>query len=406
MAWNEPGSGNNNDKDPWTGKPKRNSPPDLEQAIRNMRKKLKQMFTGNNSSQQPSGPSDNPPFKVNGMGVGIILGVLLALWVLWGIFIVDPAEQAVIVRFGKYVGSVGPGPHWIPRIIDNVYTINEQKISNYTYAAEMLTQDQNLVAVSVAVQYRVGNAQAYLFNVVDPVESLKQATASALRQVIGHTNLDVVLTSGREQIRQQVQDLLTKILARYNTGLLITDVALLPAKAPEEVKDAFDDAIRAQEDEQRFVNQAQSYAMQVEPNAKGQAQRLLADAKGYQQQTILRAQADTAQFLALLPKYQSAPAVTRERMYLDAIESVLSNSNKVLIDTNSNNMFYLPIDKLLQNSAKTPAAFPAPAAIPAPAAPAPAVPFTSPVINNNDTNNMGINTDAANLGRLQGGYSQ
>lgn len=394
MAWNEPGSSNNNDKDPWTGKPKRSSPPDLEQALRNMRKKLGQMF-GNNPSQPP-GSNENPPININKVGIGLILGILIGLWVLWGIFIVDPAEQGVITRFGKYVGTVGPGPHWIPHMIENVYTVNEQKILNYTYVATMLTQDQNLVAISVAVQYRVGNAKDYLFSVVDPKESLKQATASALRQVIGHTNLDMVLTSGRVQIREQVQDLLTKILARYNTGLLITDVSLLPAKAPEEVKDAFDDAIRAQEDEQRFVNQAQSYAMQVEPNAKGQAQRLLADAKAYQQQSILRAKADTAQFLALLPKYQSAPAVTRDRMYLDTIENVLANSNKVLVDINSNSMFYLPLDKLLQNTGK--------ASRPA-ASLTPVTPLVTPTASNN-TGSSNNTSDITNLGRLQGGYPQ
>ncbi len=395
MAWNEPG-GSNNDKDPWTGKPKRTSPPDLEQTIRDTLKKLSQMLTGNKSSQ--SSNSNTPlPFKINKMGVGLVVGTLIGLWFLWGIFIVDPAEQAVIVRLGKYAGTVGPGPHWAPRLIDDVYTVNEQKIDTYTYAAEMLTQDQNLVAVSMAVQYRINDAQNYLFNVVNPTESLKQATASALRQVIGHTNLDLVLTSGREQIRQQVQELLTKILARYNTGLLITDVALLPAKAPEEVKDAFDDAIRAQEDEQRFVNQAQSYGMQVEPNAKGQAQRLLADSKAYQQQIILKAKADTAQFLALLPKYQSAPAVTRDRMYLDTIETVLTNSNKIFIDSNSNNMIYLPLDKLLANSAKITSATASAAAV----APVVTAPFNPAPVNSVNTN-----TDI-NIGRLpEGGYSQ
>lgn len=403
MAWNEPGSGNNNDKDPWTGKPKRNTPPDLEQALRTLRNKLAQLLGSKNNSSQPSGSNQNPPFKFSGISFAALLALLAGLWILWGIFIVDPAEQAVIVRFGKYVDTVGPGPHWVPRLIDSVYTVNEQKIATYTYAAQMLTQDQNLVAVSTAVQYRVGNARDYLFNVVDPTESLKQATASALRQVIGHSNLDLVLTSGREQIRQQTQDLLTKILARYNTGLIVTDVALLPAKAPDEVKDAFDDAIRAQEDEQRFVNQAQSYAMQVEPNAKGQAQRLLADSKAFQQQVVLRAKADTAQFLALLPKYQSAPGVTRDRMYLDTLESVLANTNKVLVDTNSNSMFYLPLDKLIHTAAKTNVAVPA---TPTPLTPATA-PFTATTsATNANADNNANSDDMTSLARMQGGYSQ
>ncbi len=400
MAWNEPGSSNNNnnnDKDPWTGKPKKNAPPDLEQALRNMRKKLQELLGSKQAPQQPSGSNQNPPFKLSGIGVGIVCGILIVLWVLWGIFIVNPTEEAAIVRFGKYVNTVGPGPHWIPRIIEDATVVNEQT-ATYTYAAEMLTQDQNLVDVSVAVQYRINNPQDYLFNVVNPDESLKQATASALRQVIGHTNLDLVLTSGREQIREQVQDLLVKILARYKTGLLITDIALQPAKAPEDVKSAFDDAIRAQEDEQSYVNQAQSYAMQVEPNAKGQAQRLLADARAYQQQIILRAKADTAQFLAILPQYRSAPAVTRERMYLEALENVLSNSNKVLVDTNSNSMFYLPLDKIVQNTVAKITTTPAVTGL------ASAAPLAVPV-NNSANSSTSASTDN-NAERLQGGYSQ
>jgi membrane protease subunit HflK len=354
MAWNEPGSGNNDkkdDKDPWTGRPRQSAPPDLEAALRRLRQQFTKLFA-NKLPKTPFGKNANggntTPIKFNKMGIAVAGAVLLIAWILWGIFIVGPAEQAVILRFGKYVETVGPGPHWMPRLIEDAYLVNEQTISNYSYNAEMLTKDENIVSVAVAVQYRINDARAYLFNVINPQESLKQATASALRQVIGHTNLTDVLTSGREQIRQEVATQLTKILARYNTGLLITDVAMQPAKAPEEVKEAFDDAIKAQEDEQRYENQAQAYAMQVEPIAKGQAQRLLADARGYQQQVVLRAKADIAPFLALLPQYEKAPAVTRERLYLETIESVLTNSNKVLVDTpNCNNMFYLPLDKLI-----------------------------------------------------------
>jgi len=364
MAWNEPGSSSDNNQDsnkgthkkegpdPWTGRQKSPGPPDLEAALRKLQQKFLQKFAkkkrGINTPPDPDNNSGS--LKITGIGTGIILLVLILLWALSGIFIVGPAEQSVILCFGKYAGTVGPGPHWLPRFIETAYTVDEQKISTYSYDAEMLTKDENIVSVAVAVQYRIGDARNYLFSVVNPEESLQQATASALRQVIGHTNLTEVLTSGREQIRQEILVQLTKILARYNTGLLITDVAMQPAKAPEEVKEAFDDAIKAQEDEQRYENQAQSYAMQVEPIAKGQAQRLLADAKGYQRQVVLHAQADIAPFLALLPQYQKAPAVTRERMYLETIEEVLANTPKVLVDTpGNNNMFYLPLDKLMQS---------------------------------------------------------
>jgi len=352
MAWNQPGG--SNDKDPWTGKPKQSGPPDLEAFLRNLKRKITAFLNknksamGGGSASGGGGDAETPGFQFNSTIVGLIVLGLLIIWFFAGIFIVDPAEQAVILRFGKYVTTVGPGPHWIPEFIDAEYPVNEQYISTYSYTApQMLTKDENIVSVSIAVQYRVSNARDYLFNVVNPVQTLQQATASVLRSVIGQTNLDQVLTTGREQIRSQAQTQLTQVLQKYHTGLIVTDVTMQPAKAPDEVKEAFDDAIRAREDAQRFENQAQSYAMQVVPYAQGQAQRLLADANAYQQQVVLNAQADVAQYLALLPAYQKDPAVMRERMYLETMQNVLSNTNKVFIDSNSNNnMFYLPLDKL------------------------------------------------------------
>lgn len=347
MVWNQPGS-NNNDKDPWSGKPKQSSPPDLEAALRDLRKKLTQFFANKTGKTSNSNSSAN---KFNHFGTSVIAAVIFIIWFFSGIFIVGPAEQAVILRFGQYIETVGPGPHWIPSLIETTYRINEQKIATYSYDSEMLTKDENIVYVAVAVQYRINNARDYLFSVTNPNESLQQATASALRQVIGHTNLEQVLTSGRGKIRQEVQEQLTSILGRYHTGLLVTDIAMQPAKAPEAVKEAFDDAIKAQEDEQRFENQAQAYAMQVEPIAKGQAQRLLADAKAYQQQVVLNAKADATRFLALLPAYTQSTTVTRERLYLETMETILNNNNKILIDSHSNNnMFYLPLDKLLEHT--------------------------------------------------------
>lgn len=350
MAWNEPGD-NKNDKDPWTGKSRQNGPPDLEALLRKVHKTLLQFISPKGKGTPPE--TEQKPFKLGNTGITTIAVLVVLAWALWGIFIVDPAEKAVILQFGKYSETVGPGPHWIPRGIDSSYVVNEQQISNYSYSAEMLTKDQNIVSVAVAVQYRIGDARSFLFNAVNPEESLRQATASALRQVIGRTNLVQVLTSGREEIRQQVQNQLTSTLDKYQTGLLITDVAIQPAKAPDEVKEAFDDAIKAQEDEQRYENQAQAYAMQVIPTAKGQAQRLLADANGYQQQIVLKARAETAPFLALLPQYQNSPVITRERLYLGTLQTVLTNSTKIFLDTNNNNLVYLPLDKLVPSSATT-----------------------------------------------------
>lgn len=277
----------------------------------------------------------------------------MLIWVLSGMFVVSPAEQSVVLLFGKYQQTLDSGPHWIPRFIESQTTLNVQKISTYSYSAQMLTQDQNIVDVAVAVQYRIDNARDYLFNVVNPTESLQQATASALRQVIGNTTLDNVLTTGRAEVRDKIKVQLQNILAIYHSGIDVTDVALQPARAPEQVKDAFDDAIKAQEDEQRFTNQAQAYAMGVVPIAQGNAKRIVQEAMAYKQQIVLQAQADVSRFLAILPTYQSAPAVTRDRIYLTTMEGILARSSKVFVDTKSNNMIYLPLDKIHGKSAKS-----------------------------------------------------
>ncbi len=332
MAWNGPNGGG------------KQTPPDLDEVFRKFQSKVKKIIGGKSggSSQSTAG----------GFGLILILIAVVVLYGLSGFFIVGPAEQAVVLRFGRYVRTVDPGPHWIPRFIDSRYLMNVQKVSTFSYQASMLTKDENIVSVSVAVQYRISNPKNYLFNIVDPLESIQQATASALRQVIGHTTLDEVLTIGREKVRAQVNQQLTKLMGVYKAGIAITDVTILPAKAPEDVKAAFDDAIKAQEDEQRYINQAEAYKRGVEPIARGQAKRIMQEAQAYKQQVILKSQGDASKFLAILPQYLNAPKVTRERLYLDAVESVLSKTSKILIDTsNSNNLVYLPIDKLLSSSA-------------------------------------------------------
>jgi len=343
MAWNEPG---NDNKDPW-GKKQGDGPPDIDEAMRKMKDSFMRLFGNRGGGSEPT--NTKPSMPTSGISLFVVIAVVIILiWAASGFFIVDPAERAVVLRFGKYEKTVDPGLHWIPRFIADEYTVNEQKVSTFSYDALMLTKDENIVSVSIAVQYRIGNARDYLFNVVNPAQSLRQATASALRQVIGNTTLDSVLTSGREQVRQSVQKQLLAILQRYSTGLVITDVAMQPVQAPDQVKDAFDDAIKAQEDEQRYINQAQAYASKVEPIAAGQAKRIMNEAQAYKQQIVLAAEANTARFLALLPEYLKAPQVTRERLYLDTMQSVMSRSSKVLVDVKgSNNLLYLPLDKIL-----------------------------------------------------------
>lgn len=335
MGWNEPEKG----KDPWKGK---NQPPDLDEALKRIHEKLKKIFFGG------TGKSDNKSLSNSsgGLVAGMIVLIAFILWVLSGIFIVDPAEQAAILRFGKYVETVGPGPHWIPRIISSKVVMNVDRVLDYSYSAQMLTRDENLVAVSLAVQYRINDLQQYLFNVANPEESLQQATSSALRQVVGTTTLDQIITEGREVWGNSVQDSLIKTLGMYKTGILIVNVSPQPARAPESVQDAFDDAIKAQEDEKRFKEQAYAYAAKVVPISEGNASRIEQEAQAFSKQVVLRAQGEVAEFLALLPQYIAAPQVMSERMYLETMQKVLNSSSKIIVDGKSGNLLYLPLDKL------------------------------------------------------------
>jgi membrane protease subunit HflK len=334
MGWNGP----DNDNDPWRGK---GQPPDLDEALKRLHRKIKQTLSGNK-------PSFEKPLANGGGGVfALLLGLaVLVLWFLSGIFIVDPAEQAAILRLGKYVETVGPGPHWIPRMIESKVVVNVERVSDYSYSAQMLTKDENLVSVALVVQYRISDLQDYLFNVADPEESLQQATSSALRQVVGTTRLDQIITEGREAWGSSVQESLVNILESYKTGIKIVNVSPQPARAPENVQDAFDDAIKAQEDEKRFKEQARAYEASVVPIAEGNAKRIMEESRAYAEQVVLKSTGDVAEFLAILPEYTRAPEVTGERMYLDAMQRVLSQSSKIIVDGKAGNMLYLPLDKL------------------------------------------------------------
>lgn len=339
MGWNEP----KKDKDPWNGK---KQPPDLDEALKKLgsilRKKLFISSSGRKTKRKNTGDS-------GGLLVSLLSIVALVLWALSGIFILGPADQAAILRFGKYVETVGPGPHWIPRFIYTKTVANVDRVMDYSYSAQMLTRDENLVSVSVAVQYKIDDLREYLFNVVDPEESLRQATSSALRQVVGITTLDQLITEGRDAWGASMQESLIKILELYKVGIKVVNVSPQPARAPENVQEAFDDAIKAQEDEKRFKEQARAYAAKVVPIADGNAKRIYAEANAYAEQVILRAKGDTAEFLALLPEYNKSPYVMQERMYLDTMQTILGKTTKLLVDGKSGNMLYLPLDKIMQN---------------------------------------------------------
>ncbi|HVT63502.1 MAG TPA: FtsH protease activity modulator HflK, partial [Legionellaceae bacterium] len=342
MGWNEP----DNDKNPWgSGK---SQPPDLDEALKKMKAKLNQLFKFKSVNGNSSSFSKNNA-KGEWWFASIFTLLVVVLWALSGIFIIDPAEQAAILRFGKYVRTVGPGPHWIPRFIESKMVLNVDRVSDYSYSAQMLTKDENLVSVSVAVQYRIGDLEDYLFNVADVEESLHQATSSALRQVVGTTTLDQLITEGRDAWGSNVQDSLVKILARYQTGISIVNVSPQPARAPENVQDAFDDAIKAQEDEKRFKEQARAYAARVIPIAEGNAKRIMEEANAYAQQIVLKATGETAGFLQLLPEYERNSFILQERMYLDTMEHILQKTTKIIVDGKSNALLYLPLDKLMSN---------------------------------------------------------
>jgi membrane protease subunit HflK len=352
MAWNEPGSDKN--KDPWSSGNRQNDqqPPDLDEVLRKMQEKLNSVF-GGRGGNKPRGNNvaDIRPPSATRFGVGLVLAVLLAIYVLSGIYIVKPAERAVVFQFGRFVKEVGPGPHWLPLFIRSKEVVNVEQIMDSTHSSRMLTSDENIIVVQLAVQYKVDNLPNYLFNVIDPNRSLKEATDSAIRQVVGQSTLDDVLTERRSEIRDEIRKQIEETLAIYQSGLLITDVNLQPARPPEEVKESFDDAIKAQEDEERLINLANAYRRRVLPTAEGQVQRILADARAYEAEVKLRAAADIERFNRLLPQYQKAPEVTRERLYLDTMESILGRISKIVVDSsNGQQVMYLPLDQLMKKS--------------------------------------------------------
>jgi membrane protease subunit HflK len=271
-------------------------------------------------------------------------------WLASGIYIVQPAERGVVLRFGAYSETTQPGPHWhIPFPIESVIRVDVDQISSFRHKAQMLTRDENIVDVELTIQSRIQDAADFLFQDRDPRKTLKDATETAVRETIGKNDLDFILTQGRSAIADRIKQGAQGLVDSYKTGLVITSVNMQPAKPPEQVKSAFDDAIKAREDKERLENQAEAYANQVVPEARGQAARRLADANAYRDRVIAEAEGDVSRFLAILKEYKRAPEVTRERLYLDALETMLSQTSKVMLDTQSgNSLMYLPLDQLIQ----------------------------------------------------------
>ena len=353
MAWNEPG-GNSNNQDPWGGKRPNNGgrkgPPDLDEAFRKLQESLNGLFGG--GKKRGSGDGGSNGGKGAGYGLlGIGLVVLAAAWLYSAVYVVDEQEQAVVLRLGKYYDTVGPGLNIYFPPFDKKYLENVTRERAYTKQGQMLTEDENIVEVPLTVQYKISNLRDFVLNVDQPEISLQQATDSALRHVVGSTSMDKVLTEGREQMAVEIKERLQRFLDTYKTGITVTQVNVQNAAAPREVQEAFDDVIRAREDEQRARNQAESYANGVVPEARGQAQRIIENANGYRDEVISRAKGEADRFTKLVAEYRKAPDVTRDRLYLDTMQDVFSNTSKVLVTGNKNgqsNLLYLPLDKMIE----------------------------------------------------------
>ena len=372
MAWNQPGG---DGRDPWGEPGGQQGPPDIDEVLRKLQARLSQLFGGRGGRRKSGRGSDGGGGDSGGggdgsggarsigtFGVAIVAALALLGWGAYGIYVVDPAEAGVVLRFGQYVRTTGPGPHWVPPFIESVEKVNVQVIrgqeigfrtqgssaTSVGHESLMLTEDENIIDIQFAVQYRIEDPAAFLFNVVDPELTLRQATESAVREIVGRSGMDFVITDGRDAVAVEAQELIQEILDRYGSGLNVTSVNMQDAQPPAEVQEAFFDAIRAREDQERIINEANAYKADIVPKARGEAKQILELAEAYRQQVIAHAEGEASRFLQVLTEYRRAPEITRERLYIEAVESVMANSSKVLVDVQGgNNLMYLPLDQLL-----------------------------------------------------------
>jgi len=343
MAWNEPGK----DKDPWGGRGNSDGPPELDEAFRKLQEKLSGIFGGGSGRSGGGGES-------SGLGVFWVIGlvVIAALYVGSGFYQVDTKERAVVLRFGAFHDITREGLNWRWPLVDSVTVVNTTSTRQYPSKGLMLTRDESIVELPLTVQYNVSNVQDFVLNIRDPDKSVQQATDSAVRHVVGSTDLNQVLSDGREAIGIEVKQRLQSYLDSYGAGINVISVNIQEARPPEEVRSAFDDVVKAKEDEAKLVNKAQAYANGVINEAKGRAQRMISESEGYKAEVISKAEGESKRFEALYAQYKQAPQVTRERLYLDAVEQMMESSSKVMVDVKGgNNMLYLPLDRLVNKSA-------------------------------------------------------
>ena len=366
MAWNQPDG--NGDRDPWGNRGRQQGPPDLDEILRKLQSQWGRVFGRRPAGGGRSGGGGSGRVFGKGgfVGAGLVAVVLAAAWWLAGIWIIQEPEKGVVLRFGAYDRTMDPGFNWAPYFIDSVDTVNVDRVRNAEIGfrsqgssvaavpreALMLTEDENIVDLQFAVQYRVKDPAQFLFENSEPEIALRQATESAVREIVGRSRMDFVLTEGRGAVAAETQALIQEILDRYKTGLHVMSVNMQNAQPPAQVQDAFLDAIKAREDQERIINEAKAYQADVVPKARGEANAILAQAQAYQQRVEAIALGDASRFVQVLQAYRAAPGVTRDRLYLEAIESVFANTSKVLVDIpEGNNIMYLPLDQIIRSQA-------------------------------------------------------
>ncbi|MFO1314103.1 MAG: FtsH protease activity modulator HflK [Burkholderiales bacterium] len=374
----------------WGKRGNSGGPPDLDEIWRNVNRRLND-FLGRRGGGDDAGGGGPPRRGLALGGAGLVVALVLVVWLASGFYIVDEGRRGVVTRFGKFTETTQPGPRWhMPFPIEAVELVDFSQVRTVEIGyrnstanrnakeATMLTEDENIIDIQFAVQYNINSAEAFVFNNRKPEEMVKFVAEATIREVVGRAKMDFALYEGREQIAQQTRDLMQKLMDRYKTGVFVQKVTLQSVQPPDKVQAAFDDAVKAAQDRVRLVNEGQAYANDVVPRARGMASRLLEEANGYNTEVTQRAEGDAARFKSILTEYLRAPGVTRDRLYLDMMQSVLGGTSKVLVDPKSgNNLLYLPLDKLMQQAGAAAAAAPEvaaprPSAAPQPESAAPA----------------------------------
>jgi len=350
--------------DPQWGKKNSGGPPDLEELLRKLNEKVAALMGGKGGKGGEGKPGGGLPMKGFGGGIGLIAAVVALIWAGSGFYIVDASQRGVVLRFGKLIEMTQPGPRWhLPFPVETVEIVNLSQVRTVEVGYRdnvknkmlkeslMLTEDENIIDIQFAVQYFLSDPADYLFNNRMPDENVRQAAETAIREVVGKSKMDFVLYEGREQVAASATKLMQEILDRYKSGILISKLTMQNAQPPEQVQAAFDDAVKAGQDRERQKNEGQAYANDVVPRARGTAARLIQESEGYKQSVTANAEGDASRFKQILVEYEKAPAVTRERMYIDMMQQVMGNVSKVMVDQkNGNSLLYLPLDKLVEST--------------------------------------------------------